>query len=155
MDWLLQKAAELGAGCICPVYTKRTVVRSNGKNGNRGQRWVSILLEAAKQSGRARIPDLEEPVALEVFLDRNVEGRRFFLSENGGVPLREMVARDLEAGLPASAVLAVGPEGGWSGEEERMLARRGYDAVTLGRYVLRAETAAVCGLAVLTHYWNG
>ena len=81
---------------------------------------------------------------------------RLFLSEHGGRPLKDIVTPGARGAArpPASVLLLVGPKGGWTDGEEAELRAAGFEAVSLGRRVLRAETAAVAGAAMIAHFWN-
>jgi len=151
MDLVIRKATELGATTLVPVVTARSLPGPSGAGGGKVERWRKIALEAAKQSRRTAPAEVETPAALAAFLARDAAGRRLYLSENGGTPLRVILA---EPERPGAAALLVGPEGGWTEEEERTLAAAGYEAVSLGRTVLRAETAALAALALIAHFWS-
>jgi 16S rRNA (uracil1498-N3)-methyltransferase len=142
IDLVAEKAAELGASRLIPVFTRRTVMaRVNG------DRLRAHMVEAAEQCERLTVPELAEPVALDKALAQWPEGRvLLFLDESGGgAPMAEVVAT-----LPdGPAALLVGPEGGFAPEERALLARLPFaHAVGLGPRILRAETAAIAALAV-------
>lgn len=144
MDLVVQKATELGVLCIVPAVTERSQVRKTRKT----PRWAKIALEASRQSGRAVPPAVNEPVPLEQAL-KEAEGGLIFWEE-GGVPLKE--AAEGFAGSDSRAItLAVGPEGGFSGEEIGMAGEYGFTAVSLGNNILRAETAAIVAVALTRH----
>jgi 16S rRNA (uracil1498-N3)-methyltransferase len=153
-DLVVQKATELGVARIVPVETKHADVRvKEGADGaRRVARWQRIALEAAKQSGRARLPELHGPTAFESFIEsgpnRGAEPRLFF-SERGGSGLIE-TARLWPEGCEAVTAL-VGPEGGWADEELAQAKACGWSIVTLGGRTLRAETAAIIIAALLQH----
>jgi 16S rRNA (uracil1498-N3)-methyltransferase len=156
-DLVVQKATELGVARIVPVTTKLADVRvKEGADGaRRVARWQRIALEAAKQSGRARLPELNLPTAFESFIEsgpnESVEPRLFF-SERGGRGLIETVRRWPEGCGAATAL--VGPEGGWADEELAQATMCGWSIVTLGGRTLRAETAAVIIAALLQHLFG-
>lgn len=144
IDLVAEKAAELGASALWPVFTRRTVAsRVNG------ERLRAHLVEAAEQCERLTVPVLKPALALEAALADWEAGRRLlFLDESGsGRPLAA-VAAELPAGAPLA--LLCGPEGGFAPEERRMLAALPYATpVSLGPRILRAETAAIAALAVV------
>jgi len=136
-DWLVEKATELGAARLVPVITERTIVERV-----KTERLESIAIEAAEQCGRTVLPQIEEPVQLARFLEKRDAGRTlYFADENGGEPA-------VSAFKPGPAVILTGPEGGFT-DQERALIRAADNsvAVSLGPRILRAETAALAGLA--------
>ncbi|MBP7830968.1 MAG: 16S rRNA (uracil(1498)-N(3))-methyltransferase [Kiritimatiellae bacterium] len=151
MDWIMQKAVELGASTIAPVWTERGVVRPSGKE-NRCRRWEAIVLNAARQCRAAWLPAVEAPVGLPAFLARPREG--LFLVgalEPGAVPLRRTLAAEPS---PERVTVLVGPEGDFTPGELAAARRAGAVPVTLGERTLRAETAALFMLSALCCRWG-
>ena len=154
-DLVVQKATELGVTRIVPVEAARADVRLRGPEeaGARLVRWRRLALEAAKQCGRARVPAVEPPAALDAFLSDTGRGdetlRRVLFAERGGRGLTE-TARDWPA-RPRRVAALVGPEGGWDEEEVEQAREAGWQIVTLGGRTLRAETAAVVVAGLLQH----
>jgi len=151
-DLVVQKATELGVARVEPVLTARSDVRPRDARDTerRVERWRRLALEASKQSGRARVPAVEDPQTFQRLVAREsdkVEARLLF-SERGGAGLGPFVA---EVGRPASLVALVGPEGGWDDEELSLARSHGWTLVTLGGRTLRAETAAITVCALLQH----
>ncbi len=165
MDWLVEKATELGVQRITPVMTERSVVRLNGERAEKKQaHWQAIAISACEQCGRNRVPQVDVPLRLEAWLSssqntdqqKNVEGLRAVMSlhestqalssllQNGQV---DQVA---ESSIHQPVVLLTGPEGGLSDAEDAAARQAGFVAVSLGARVLRAETAALAALAYLT-----
>lgn len=153
MEWIIQKATELGVWDILPVEMERSVARLDGKEEKKRERWARIAAEAAKQSGRAHVPEIHSahtlPQATEilatgafdaVFLAWEEEGERLL-----STALSELLARK---SIPASIALIIGPEGGVSPAEAEQLMTMGAISVSLGRRILRTETAGLCALAV-------
>lgn len=149
MDWVLQKATELGVDTIVPLETLYSVVKPNpGRIEHQQTRWQRIVLEAAQQSERWTIPTVSKPTALARFCDQqsgaSIKG---ILSERTkGSPLTSLK-------LPRESchviVLLIGPEGGWTSEEQHVAQDHGFIALTLGERILRAETAVLAALAIL------
>jgi 16S rRNA (uracil1498-N3)-methyltransferase len=153
LENILEKAAELGCADFVPVITARSLRAPEEREGRKLERWMRIVREAAKQCKGSLVTAVHPPRRLEEFLRAPAAESRLFLSENGGRPLREIVA--VPAGhRPASVALLVGPKGGWTGTEEGDIRRAGFTAVSLGRRVLRAETAAIAGASMIVHFWN-
>jgi len=138
IDWLAEKACELGVARLVPVLTRRTVVDKLNLDRLRAH-----MIEAAEQCGRTALPELREPVALAALLRDWPTGRTLvFADETGGVPLRE-VAR------PGPAAILIGPEGGFTPDERAAVrAVPGAVGVSLGPRILRADTAAAVAVGV-------
>jgi 16S rRNA (uracil1498-N3)-methyltransferase len=143
VDWLVEKACELGVDRLLPVITHRTVVDRLNLDRLRAN-----MIEAAEQCGRTALPGIVEPVKLAVLLRDWPEGRTiFFADETGGVPAAEaMRAR------PGPAAILIGPEGGFDPQErEAIRAHPQAVGVALGPRILRAETAAAAAVSL----WMG
>jgi 16S rRNA (uracil1498-N3)-methyltransferase len=157
MDWLFEKAIELGAVRLVPLATVRSVVRLAGERAQRRQaHWQALARAACEQCGRNRIPDVEAPCDFTRWLDSlppaPADGElRLMLS-----PRAELSFDALPSAAPgAGTTLLIGPEGGLSPEEEEAAAARGFTALALGPRVLRTETAGIAVLAALAARWGG
>lgn len=152
MDWVMQKAVELGASTVVPVWTARGVVRPSG-SANRRRRWEAILLNAARQCRTAWLPAIEEAAELNDWLARRPPGLLLLAALTAdAVSLKQALA----AGpAPDRVAVLVGPEGDFTSGELRAAREAGAVAVTLGERTLRAETAALYLLSVLQHEWGG
>jgi|SRR5215813_2764902 len=150
-DLVIQKATELGVSRIVPILTERADVRPKAaaEAHNRISRWQRIALEAAKQSGRARSPQIDAPVVTNVWLNSgDFDGAtKLFFSERQGRALRDSSPTN----NPTHVTAAVGPEGGWSDEEIAQARKTNWEVVTLGGRTMRAETAAIAIVALLQH----
>ena len=146
MDFIVQKAVELGVGRIVPVVSKRCVSRPDEKSfAKKIQRWQKIAEEAAKQCGRGKIPQIGEQREFKAAVTEyppNKTGILFY--ECGGVQLSEIVGKST-----AEIGIFVGSEGGFEIEEAELAQKHGIVAATLGKRILRCETAPVVALAVL------
>lgn len=144
MDWILQKATELGVHAFVPTSSERSEVRLEGDRADkRLAHWRSVVIAACEQSGRARIPMMTAVQPLQRSLsDLDVEPR--FLLD----PQASRTIADLDA-PGGSCVLAVGPEGGWSPRDRAMLEAAGFNGLRLGPRVLRTETAGIAAIAAL------
>lgn len=145
MDWILQKATELGVARIVPLITARAEVRLDaGRSEKRMAHWRGVIASACEQCGRARLPQLEAPRALADWAaDAGaIAGLRLRLDPEATVGPRE---------LPAftAACLAIGPEGGLAPADRALLAQAGFTGLRLGPRVLRTETAGLAALAAL------
>lgn len=140
IDWVAEKACELGVACYQPVITQRTIIERLNLD-----RLRTHMIEAAEQCGRTALPELRAPEKLMALLRSwPAERRLFFADEEGGVPLVEAAQ-----GNPGAAAILIGPEGGFT-DEERAAVRSttGAIGVSLGPRILRAETAALAAISV-------
>ena len=150
MDWLVEKATELGVNSIQPLMSERSVLRLSGERATKKQQhWHSVAVSACEQCGGNRVP-LVHPVAslaawLKTGAAQDLSSQRQLLAlHEGATPLRD-TARLTQGGV----TLLSGPEGGLSRAEEAAAMDCGFAPVSLGARVLRAETAALVGLALL------
>jgi 16S rRNA (uracil1498-N3)-methyltransferase len=143
MDWLVEKAAELGAASIQPLLAERSVLRLSGERAQKKQaHWQGVAIAACEQCGRNRVPTVHAVQSSADWLARAPAGLVLSLRA-GGRPLREVP-------VPTEVTLLSGPEGGLTAMEEDAAAARGWQAVRLGPRVLRAETAPLAALAFWT-----
>jgi 16S rRNA (uracil1498-N3)-methyltransferase len=144
MEWIVQKATELGAYSVLPVEMARSVARIGDKEEKKRERLERIAMEAAKQAGRAHVPELLPALRFSDAL-KQLKGAVYAAwEEEGALRLSEAVRRD----QPKELTLVIGPEGGIVPEEIESLRAIGAQTVTLGRRTLRTETAGLCALAV-------
>ena len=143
-DLVVQKATELGVTKVTPLMTRYADVhlRDAADASKRVARWQRIAMEAAKQSGRAFVPEITLPVAFDEALA--IEGLGVMFSERGGEPFESLPAT-------TSITALVGSEGGWTDDEIEAARARNFHVVTLGGRVLRAETAAIAVTVLLQH----
>lgn len=151
MDWLIQKAVELGVAEIRPVFSGRSVVQLDARRAEkRHAHWQGVIRNACEQCGRNRLPVLHAPCALEAVWSSLGPGLQLVLDPLGGQRLREISRPD-----PASPVqLLVGPEGGFDQEELTVAGRQGFVSIQLGPRVLRTETAGITTIAALQTLWG-
>ncbi len=143
MDWLVEKATELGVDVVHTVDSQFSVA------GDRAERWRRVAQAAVKQSGNPRLPEIHEAATLADVLGRfEADHKGFLLSPSAETALAKSVA---EAGAAGVFVLAVGPEGGFSAEEEALLRERGFTPCALSTQILRGETAALAAAAIALH----
>ncbi|HEX5000687.1 MAG TPA: RsmE family RNA methyltransferase [Terriglobia bacterium] len=135
----LEKAVEIGVGRIAPFIA----ARSNAAPPRQMDRWTRIVVEAAKQSKRFRLPAVDAPARFEEILEIPARTRVVFAERDGG-PLKAAVK-----GSPA--LYLIGPEGGWTDEELDKARSGGFALVSLGSGILKAETAAIVGSALLRY----
>ncbi len=148
MDWVVQKATELGVTALSPLFTERTEVKLSGERADKKLRhWQQIAVSACEQCGRNRLPGISGPGNLEQWLDNTRAERKLVLHHRAQTD-------DAATPAPHSIALLVGPEGGLSEAEIATAERAGYRAMSLGPRVLRTETAPLAALAILQSRWG-
>lgn len=149
MDWVVQKAVELGASAIRPLITERTEVRLAGERRDKKLgHWRQIAIAACEQCGRNRLPDIHAPQPLADWLPA-AAGLRLVLAPGATTALA-----GIEATEPDAVTLLIGPEGGLSAAEVDAAIAAGFQAVGLGPRVLRTETAPLAALAICQARWG-
>ncbi|MEJ2159723.1 MAG: 16S rRNA (uracil(1498)-N(3))-methyltransferase [Chromatiales bacterium] len=150
MDWVMQKATELGVARIVPVITERSVVRlDSARADKRLAHWEAVIAHACEQSGRAVLPLVSHPIRLGDFLaERNRDDAGIVLDPDSPTRLADI---DLS---PVILTLLVGPEGGLTRDEAEAAQRNGFIAAAIGPRTLRTETAALTGLALAQARWG-
>jgi 16S rRNA (uracil1498-N3)-methyltransferase len=151
-EWMIEKATELGVAEIAPFEAARSERGLERAAQKRVERWRRIALEASQQSRRAHLPEVREPVAFEDVVAQAAEYRYALDEEPGGEPIASVAPVDRRA--EDSIALLIGPEGGWTELERAAFLAAGWTRVSLGPLILRAETAALAGLAVLAAAWR-
>ncbi len=152
MEWIIQKATELGASAFAPVHSARSVVRLRGARlEQRLQRWRSIAQQAARQCGRSDVPEIlpAEPIAARVEALSPTVRCFLFDEEERAISLTQAFSAARPDHSPVA--LLIGPEGGFERREVAALGRLGALSVTLGKAKLRTETAAIVALAIVLH----
>lgn len=148
MDWIIQKATELGVTHIAPLQTERTEVKLKGDRADKKQQhWRQIAVSACEQCGRNRLPQITDLQTLDGWLATTKAERKFVLHHRD-------TGAAAQATQPASVALLVGPEGGLSSPEIERAATMGFEALTLGPRVLRTETAPLAAVAILQAQWG-
>ncbi|MFZ0640419.1 MAG: RsmE family RNA methyltransferase [Candidatus Acidiferrales bacterium] len=145
MEWCLEKATELGASEIVPLAAARSEKALVLAAAKRSQRWEKILLESAQQSRRLRLPILAATAKADVAFAAANEKLKIILSERPAAPPLRQILRTASA---QEACLAIGPEGGWTDAEIAAAVKSGFREASLGREILRTETAVIAALAL-------
>jgi 16S rRNA (uracil1498-N3)-methyltransferase len=149
MDWVIQKATELGVDRIVPIDAAHSVVKFRpDRSEHQLARWQRIAHEAAQQSERWSVPKINDPATLsQLATGSGTYTFKLILAERSkGASLQSI---PLPTGLHDTMLLLIGPEGGWSNDELCMAQDHGCAAITLGTRILRAETAALAAISVL------
>ncbi|MFZ2315321.1 MAG: 16S rRNA (uracil(1498)-N(3))-methyltransferase [Gammaproteobacteria bacterium] len=145
MDFIVQKAVELGVSKIIPLVTERCNVRLSGdREEKRIEHWQSVIISACEQSGRNKLPEIMPPQTLAEWLDVATMDHAFVLS-----PHVEQKLANVSIADQSSVAVLIGPEGGLSDQEVSMANQKGFSSLNLGPRVLRTETATVAALSVL------
>ena len=155
MEWIIEKATELGVAEIVPLVTDRTIVRLDAEESVRKQqKWQRVALEACKQCGQNWLPRVHPPQSLESWLEAGdlPEFRLIGALTADARPLQAWIQSEGEGA--GSAGVLVGPEGDFSPQEMALALAAGFHPLAMGPIVLRAETAAIFGLSILTYELN-
>jgi len=151
-EWVLQKCTEVGVASFVPIVTERSIVRrQDAITPRKLSRWRDIITEAAEQSGRGRIPQIEDPVNFADAVSRLGDFDRYLIGTLGtnGVSIKEVL--QFGSDEPVTVALFIGPEGGFTDGEVAGACSQGATAFSLGKRVLRTETAAVVASAVILY----
>ena len=148
MDWVIQKATELGVSSVTPLFTERTEVKLRGERAAKKTRhWQNIAVSACEQCGRNRLPNIAGLSELSAWLGNTAADHKLVLHHRAG-------QNDSSAASPTSIALLIGPEGGLSEAEVDAAELAGYQSLRLGPRVLRTETAPLAALAILQAKWG-
>ncbi|MGI4846763.1 MAG: 16S rRNA (uracil(1498)-N(3))-methyltransferase [Janthinobacterium lividum] len=151
MDWIVEKAVELGVTAIAPLQAQRCVVRLSAERAaKRHQHWSGIIAAGCEQSGRNRLPHLNDTADFNDWVSQQDLHRRILLSPRGEQSLSDWARHQ----PPQSVALLVGPEGGFSDAEEKLATSHGVLALSMGPRILRTETAGLAALAALNAIWG-
>ncbi|WP_413707762.1 16S rRNA (uracil(1498)-N(3))-methyltransferase [Ralstonia sp. Ralssp110] len=152
MDWLIEKAVELGVNAVAPLQTERAVVRLSGERAaKRVQHWQALVQAACEQCGRARVPVVAPVATLREWLaaGQSNDAPRVLLSPRGTQSLTQWAVQSRTRIEGSGIVLLIGPEGGLSPDEEALAEAAGFLPLTLGRRILRTESAALVAVSAL------
>ena len=151
LDWIIEKSVELGAAAIQPLSAQRCVVRLNSERAEKKQaHWQGVIVAAAEQSGRNRLPLLAPLTSLNDWLGQQDLHKRVLLSPRGEQSLSDWARHQ----PPQALALLIGPEGGFTEAEETLACVHGAMMLSMGPRVLRTETAGLAALAALNAVWG-
>ncbi len=149
MDYILQKTVELGVDKIIPYCASRSVIKINEKKDKKVERWKSILKEAAEQSKRIKIPEITNPINLSNLVKLSDYDIKFLCTVNESSQNLKKVLSNMVSG--AKILFVIGPEGGFTLEEEKVMMENGFLSISLGNSVLRTETASTFIMSVVRY----
>lgn len=149
MDYILQKTTELGVDKIIPYCASRSVIKINEKKDKKVERWKSILKEAAEQSKRIKIPEITNPINLSNLVKLSDYDIKFLCTVNESSQNLKKVLSNMVSG--AKILFVIGPEGGFTPEEEKVMMENGFLSISLGNSVLRTETASTFIMSVVRY----
>jgi 16S rRNA (uracil1498-N3)-methyltransferase len=147
-EWAIEKATELGVAEIMPLAAARSEKALVAAAEKRSERWRKIVLEAAQQSRRVKLPVLQPVARPEAAFAAREDRLGIFLSERAEAPVLHTV---LSNRVASKAILAIGPEGGWTDAERDAALKASFHEASLGRLILRTETAVIAALASLSY----
>ena len=149
MDWVIQKATELGVGEIMPIESRHSVVQLKADRvDHQLARWQRIAVEAAQQSEQWRVPTIAPPQSLAALLTSHATDTiTLMLAERREGKSLQTV--EVPQDVTGSVLVLIGPEGGWSQEEVQIAEQAKVVPITLGQQILRAETAAIATISIL------
>jgi 16S rRNA (uracil1498-N3)-methyltransferase len=151
MDWIIEKAVELGAAAIQPLAARRCVVRLSGERAEKKlSHWQGVIVAASEQSGRNRLAHLAPVDEFKDWVAQQDLHRRVILTPRANESLADWARHQ----PPQALTIMVGPEGGFSEEEENLALAHGALALSMGPRILRTETAALAALAMLAAVWG-
>jgi 16S rRNA (uracil1498-N3)-methyltransferase len=151
-EWMIEKATELGVESIQPVETARSEKGLFEASRKRSERWLRVARESSQQARRARLPEILPAVRLaQALAPATGFTGRYFLDESEAPPLLDLLPETRSAA--DRVALLIGPEGGWTEDERASAAAAGWRAASLAPQILRSETAAAAGVAVLMNAW--
>lgn len=151
MDWIIEKAVELGVTAIQPLASQRCVVRLSAERAAKKlAHWQGIIIAAAEQSGRNRLPRLAEPIDFHAWIGQR-DVQPILLTPRAGQSLTDWARRQ----PPQPVALLIGPEGGFTEQEESAAQAAGALMLSMGPRILRTETAGLAALAALNAAWGG
>ena len=150
MDFTLQKSVELGVIRIQPIISERCMVRLSGERADkRVQRWQEIVISACEQSGRAVVPEVLPILSLREYLaNLSTQEIHLLMSLNRANTLHDL------SPVPQNINLMIGPEGGWATNEEQAAFDAGFKSITLGKRILRTETAGLAAISAIQTLWG-
>ena len=152
MDWLIQKAVELGVNQITPLVTQRSqITLTEQRAAKKIAHWRAVIASACEQCGRNQLPQINKPMAVDVWCQSQITDMALVLEPTADKSLTELLSLMTP---PQTISLLVGPASGFSSVEITQVQQHGFIAANLGVRILRTETAALSVVAILQHKWG-
>ena len=148
MDLILQKSCELGVSEVIPINTTRTIVKLDKKETKKIDRWNKILKEASEQSKRVVIPKINSILDIKELAKLDYDIKILCTVNELSTSIKRVLSKDLKG---AKIILVIGPEGGFTDAEEKILIENGYISTSFGNRVLRTETASLYALSIINY----
>lgn len=157
MEWAIEKLTELGVARIIPLMAQRSEKHLVQAAAKRSERWRKIARESAQQSRRSQVPEISDPMSvMDCIVESRTSLRYLFSEEERSRSLWEsLVSTDRNATSSSEIYSVIGPEGGWTSSELLSFAENGWQSVSLGKNILRSETAAIAVASLIGAWWNG
>jgi 16S rRNA (uracil1498-N3)-methyltransferase len=152
MDWLMEKATELGVERILPTIFKRTIIKIGDGEKGKLERWKKLTIEASRQSGRFTIPEVTKPTPLRGILPHidGIQNRWALYEKEKKTAIKDMISSPRENGI----CVVIGPEGGIEESEISWLTENGFVSCTLGENIFRAETTPLVILSIILYEYS-
>ncbi len=150
MDYILQKSTELGVYEIIPMYTERSIIKVKDKYDKKIERWKKVVKEASEQSKRFTLPYLNRIIDLKELIKEKYDFK-FICSVNDKTKTIKNVLSNVN--INDTILFVIGPEGGFSEKEEKLLVDNGFQSITLGENILRTETSSAFILSVINYHF--
>ena len=152
MDWIIEKAIELGVQQIQPLAAQRCVVKLNADRAEKKlEHWRAVIIAASEQCGRNRLAQLDAPMEVQKFSATSPLGQRILLSPRATLSLALWAQQQ----APQPVTLLIGPEGGFTDTEEADAVKQGALMLSMGPRILRTETAGLAAISILSAAWDG
>lgn len=157
MEWAIEKLTELGVAAIIPLTTQRSEKHLVLAATKRCERWRKISRESAQQSRRSQVPEISDPMSVKDCIAESGNALRYLFSEQerSRSLWESLMTTDRDVTPSTKIYAAIGPEGGWTSSELSSFAESGWQSVSLGKNILRSETAAIAVAGLIGAWWNG
>lgn len=157
MEWAIEKLTELGVARIIPLMAQRSEKHLVLAATKRCERWRKIARESAQQSRRSQVPEISDPMSVNNCIAESSNALRYLFSEQerSRSLWESLMTTDRDVTSSTKIYAAIGPEGGWTSSELSSFAESGWQSVSLGKNILRSETAAIAVAGLIGAWWNG
>jgi len=157
MEWAIEKLTELGVARVSPLTAQRSEKHLLQAAAKRCERWRKISRESAQQSRRSQVPEISDPMSIKDCIAESSDAVRFIFSEQerSRSLWESLMTTDRDVTSSTKIYAAIGPEGGWTSSELSSFAESGWQSVSLGKNILRTETAAIAVASLIGAWWNG